>query len=241
MKRILLLIVRLIAYVPGWLYKIHYYNRHLEDTSFEERFAFVQKMIRKINSKSRVHMHCYGKENIPTDQGCLFTPNHQGLFDSLIMFETIDQPFSAVLKIELMDVMVLKDVIRILEFEAMDRSNLRASVKVIKNITKKLSEDIHCIIFPEGTRCRQQNEMLEFKGGSFKAAMDSHKPIVPVALIDCYKVFDNNSIAPVDAQIHYLPPLYYEDYKEMSSNEIATCVQERIRQCIQENEKNIYE
>ncbi|WP_028044143.1 lysophospholipid acyltransferase family protein [Candidatus Stoquefichus massiliensis] len=236
MKRILFLIIRLLYRIPGWLLKIRYYNKHLDETSFEERFDFGQKMIRKINSKSRVHIHCYGVENLPEEQGYLLAPNHQGLFDALILFGTHDKPFKAIVKEELMSVFVLGKVLKMLQFEAMDRQNLRASMKIIKKATKEMSSGRNYVIFPEGTRCRKQNQMLEFKGGTFKSVVDAKKPIVPVALIDCYKVFDNNTIAPVDAQIHYLEPIYYDDYKDMNSTEIAHHVQERIAQCIKENE-----
>lgn len=236
MKRILFLIVRLLYRIPGWLLKIRYYNKHLDETSFEERYDFTQKLIRKINSKSRVRIHCYGVENLPEEQGYLLAPNHQGLFDALILFGTHDQPFKAIVKEELMGVFVLGRVLRMLQFEAMDRQNLRASMKIIKKATKEMSAGRNYVIFPEGTRCRQQNQMLEFKAGTFKSVIDAQKPIVPVALIDCYKVFDNNTIAPVDAQIHYLEPLFYDDYKDMNSTEIAHQVQQRIAKCIKENE-----
>lgn len=236
MKRIIFLVFRLIYRIPGWLLNIRYYNKHLDTTSFEERFDFTQKLIRKVNEKSRVRIHCYGKENLPKEQGYLIAPNHQGLFDALILFGTHDKPFKAIVKEELMDVFVLKDVLKMIEFVAMDRSNLRASMKIIKNATKEMSAGRNYVIFPEGTRCRKQNQMLEFKGGTFKSVMDAKKPIVPVALIDCYKVFDNNTIAPVDAQIHYLEPIYYDEYKDMNSTEVASYVQARIAKCIAEDE-----
>ena len=239
MKRIIFLVCRLIYRIPGWLLKIRYYNKHLETTSFEERFAFTQKLICKVNEKSRVRIHCYGKENLPKEQGYLIAPNHQGLFDALILFGTHDKPFKAIVKEELMDVFVLGKVLKMIEFVAMDRSNLRASMKIIKNATKEMSEGRNYVIFPEGTRCRKQNQMLEFKGGTFKSVIDAKKPIVPVALIDCYKVFDNNTIAPVDAQIHYLEPIYYDEYKDMNSTQIAQYVQARIAKCIEENENKI--
>ncbi len=238
MKRIVFLVFRLLYRIPGWLMKIHYYNKHLEDTSFEERFDFTQKLIRKIDEKSRVRIHCYGKENLPQETGYLITPNHQGLFDALILFDTHDRPFKAVVKQELMDVPVLKNVLSMIQFVAMDRSNLRASMKIIKTASKEISEGMNYVIFPEGTRCRQKNEMLEFKGGTFKCVIDAKKPIVPVALIDCYQVFDNNTIAPVDAQIHYLKPIFYEEYQDMNSTEIAQMVQARIKECIEKNEDN---
>ena len=126
MKRIIFLVFRLIYRIPGWLLNIRYYNKHLDTTSFEERFDFTQKLIRKVNEKSRVRIHCYGKENLPKEQGYLIAPNHQGLFDALILFGTHDKPFKAIVKEELMDVFVLKDVLKMIEFVAMDRSNLRA-------------------------------------------------------------------------------------------------------------------
>ena len=155
MKRILFLIIRLLYRIPGWLLKIRSYNKHIDETTFEERFDFGQKMIRKINSKSRVRIHSFGQENLPAEQGYLIAPNHQGLFDALILFETHDKPFKAIVKKELMSVFVLGNVLKMLQFEAMDRENLRASMKVIKKATQEMSEGRNYVIFPEGTRCRQ--------------------------------------------------------------------------------------
>lgn len=236
MKRIVFLVLRLFYRIPWWLLRIRYYNRHLEETSFEERFTFVEKLIDKVSEKARIHIHCFGVENLPNKNGYLLTPNHQGLFDALILFDTHQRPFKAVVKEELMHVFVLKDVLRMLQFVPIDRSNLRASVKLIKDVSQEMSEGMNYVIFPEGTRCRKKNEMLEFKGGTFKAAMNAHKPIVPVALIDCYKVFDNDSLERVNTQIHYLKPLYYQDYKDMNTTQVAQYVQSKIKECIEENE-----
>lgn len=236
MKRIVFLVFRLLYRIPGWLMTIHRYNKHKDEVSFDQRFYFTQKLIKKINQKSRVNIHCYGKENLPEEQGYLMAPNHQGLFDALILFETHDRPFRFIVKKELQDVFVLKDVLRMVDALAIDRENIRASVKVIRQASQDMKNNISYVIFPEGTRCRQQNKMLEFKGGTFKSVMDAKKPIVPVALIDCYKVFDNNSIEKVDAQIHYLPAIYYDEYKEMNSTEVARLVQSKVEQCILENE-----
>ena len=135
-----------------------------------------------------------------------------------------------------MHVFVLGDVLNMIDALAIDRENIRASVKVIRQASKEMKSGISYVIFPEGTRCRQKNKMLEFKGGTFKSVMDAQKPIVPVALIDCYKVFDNNSIEKVDAQIHYLKPIFYDEYKDMNSTQVAHMVQSRVEKCIEENE-----
>ena len=66
----------------------------------------------------------------------------------------------------------------------MDRNDIRQSLQVIVNVTNEVKNGRNYLIFPEGTRSKMGNEMLEFKGGSFKAATKAKCPIVPVALID---------------------------------------------------------
>ena len=119
-----------------------------------------------------------------------------------------------------------------------DRKNVRDSARVIKYVSDEVANGQNFFVFPEGTRSKDGNNILEFKGGTFKIATKAKAPIVPVALIDCYKVFDNNTIKKTTAQIHYLPPLYYDDYKEMSTNEIAKVVHDKIETYIQEWTKN---
>ena len=74
---------------------------------------------------------------------------------------------------------------------------------MVKEVSKEISEGTSYVIFSEGTRSKKGNTMGEFKGGTYKIALKTHCPIVPVAMIDCYQVFDNNTIKPVTAQIHY--------------------------------------
>ena len=59
-------------------------------------------------------------------------------------------------------------------------------------------------------------------------------PIVPVALVDSYKVFQGFSLRKVTTQVHFLKPLYYDDYKEMSTKEIAAEVRLQIEKKIAE-------
>ncbi len=240
MKRIKYLVCILCYKIPGLILKIKKYKKNMGSTTLKERYNYVRSIILMINRKARVHIHTYGKENLPKEQGYLLTPNHQGMFDALILLETHEEPIKTVYKKELQDTKVVNDILDIMEHLPLDRQNLRASMKVIREVTKQLQEGTTFIIFPEGTRCKQQNKMLEFKGGTFKSAIDAKAPIVPVALIDCYKVFDEDSMDYINAQIHYLKPLYYDDYKDMSSNEIAAYVQELIQKCIEENEHNQY-
>jgi uncharacterized BrkB/YihY/UPF0761 family membrane protein len=82
---------------------------------------------------------------------------------------------------------LLKQVIQLLQAEIIDREDIRQSMQVIMNMTRRVKNGENFLIFAEGTRSRNGNRLLEFKGGSFKSAMNAKCPIVPVALIDSFK------------------------------------------------------
>src|SRR5699024_10583317 len=138
----------------------------------------------------------------------------------------------------LINMFFLKHVFRVMGAYAIDREDVRQSMKVIQNVTKDVKEGHNYLIFAEGTRSRKGNKIGEFKGGSFKSAVKAGCPIVPVAIIDSYKAFDTDSVKPVTVQVHYLEPLYYDEYKMMKTTEIAEVVSERIRKTIEKFEKN---
>jgi 1-acyl-sn-glycerol-3-phosphate acyltransferase len=188
-----------------------------------------------VNRRGRVKIDCHGLENLPKETGYVLFPNHQGLFDAMIFLETHERPFTTVSKKEVENVFFLKQVFQVLQSKFIDREDVRQSMKVMMEVTKEVKEGRNYLIFPEGTRSRDKNNILEFKGGSFKSAMNSKCPIVPVALIDSYKAFDTHSISKLTVQIHYLKPLYYEDYQGMKSVDIATLVSDMIRKTIEEN------
>jgi 1-acyl-sn-glycerol-3-phosphate acyltransferase len=108
-------------------------------------------------------------------------------------------------------------------------------MKVIIDVSKEVEKGRNYIIFPEGTRSKNGNQLGEFKAGSFKAATKAKCPIVPVALIDSFKPFDTNSTKPVTVQVHILKPLIYDDYKDMKSVEIAEEVKKRIQHVMSES------
>ena len=77
------------------------------------------------------------------------------------------------------------------------------------------------------------NHTLEFKGGTFKSAVKAKCPIVPCALIDSFIPFDEKSIRPVTVHLYYLKPLYYEEYQNKKTTEIAEEVKRRIDEQIE--------
>ena len=101
----------------------------------EKAYAFVKKVTKAANRAGRVTIESYGLENIPGENGFIFFPNHQGLFDVLVFLESCPVPFSFVIKKEASKVILLKQVIAALKSIVIDREDIRQSLEVINNIT----------------------------------------------------------------------------------------------------------
>lgn len=231
MWRIVLMVVRLIFKVPYYLFNIWRLGRG-ENVNYAKSFAFIKKVTKAANRAGRVTIESHGLENIPEEDGFIFFPNHQGLFDGLVFIESCPRPFSYVTKKEARNIILLKQVGDALGVIPIDREDIRQSMQVINQVAEEVTGGRNFLIFPEGTRSKMGNKLLDFKGGSFKSAQKAKCPIVPCALIDSFKPFDEKSIKRVTVKLIYLPPMYYEDYKDMKSNEIAAEVKRRIEEAI---------
>lgn len=234
MKRIALMFLRSFFNIPFWLFRL-FQLCNIEKYDNVTRYAFLHHLAPIVNRRGRIKIDCHGIENLPTETGYILFPNHQGLFDALAFLETHERPFVTVMKKEVKDIFLLRNVITLLQAEIIDREDVRQSMTVIQNMTRRVKNGENFVVFAEGTRSKHGNEVGEFKGGTFKSATKAQCPIVPVALIDSFQAFDTNSIKKLTVQIHYMKPLYYEDYKGMKTTEIAELVQTRIQEKINEN------
>lgn len=231
MYRIAMMVLRLFLKTPYYFFQIWRCGKNPKIT-FEEAYACVKKVTIAANRAGKVKIESYGIENIPKENGFVFFPNHQGLYDVLAVLESCPVPFAFVIKKEARNIILLKQVVDALGSISIDREDIRQSMKVIQQVTEEVKGGKNFLIFAEGTRSREGNKLLDFKGGSFKSAVKAKCPIVPCALIDSYKPFDEKSIKPITVKIIYLPPMYYEEYKDMKTVEIAAEVKHRIEEAI---------
>lgn len=235
MKRIIMMVLRNLPFIPFAWFKLCWYASHVDDYTEGERYALLKMIDRRANKGGNITIDAHGVENIPKENGFIFYPNHQGLYDVLAIMAPCPVPFSVVAKKEVGNVLFLKQVFACMKAFLIDREDLRQSMQVIINVTKEVKQGRNYLIFAEGTRSKKGNHPQEFKGGSFKAAMKAKCPVVPVALIDSYKSFDTGSAAPITVQVHFLEPMMYEEYKDMKSTEIAAEVRRRVEETIKKN------
>ncbi len=234
MNRIVTMVLKNLPKVPGAWMKLCRYARHPENYSELEKWQHIQYILRLAITGGNIDLKVTGLENIPPENGFMMYCNHQGMFDVLAIAATCKNPLGAVLKKELYDIPFLHQIAVCTKSFPMDREDVRQSLTVIQNVTEEVKNGRSYLIFPEGTRSKKGNEMLEFHGGSFRCATKSKCPIIPLALVDCFKVLDQKGSAPVKVQLHYLKPIPYEEYAGMKPAEVAVLVKSRIQEKLDE-------
>ena len=235
MNRIVTMVLKNLWHVPGAWFKLCHYAKNTDKYPELEQWQHIQYILRLAVKGGNIDLKVSGLENIPTEEAFMMYANHQGMFDVLAIAATCDEPLGAVLKKELYDVPFLHQIALCTKSFAMDREDVRQSLTVIQNVTEEVKKGRNYLIFPEGTRSKLGNRMQEFHGGSFRCATKSKCTILPVALVDCFKVLDQKGSAPVTVQIHYLKPIPYEEYAGMKPAEVAALVKQRIQEKIDES------
>jgi 1-acyl-sn-glycerol-3-phosphate acyltransferase len=235
MNRILLMVLRNILVVPGAYMKLCHYAKNTDKYTEEEMYKHIQYILKLAVKSGNINLEVTGRENIPQENGFIMYGNHQGMFDVLAVAATCDNPLAAVLKKELAEIPFLKQVIACTNSFPMDREDIKQSMTVIMKVIEEVKKGRNYLIFPEGTRSRTGNHLLEFHGGSFKCALKAKCPIVPIAFVDSFKVLDQKGCKPVTVQIHYLEPIMYEEYKDLKTVELAELVKSRIKAVVEAN------
>ena len=239
MRRILMMVIRNLIYIPYYAIMLLKYASESDHTPEQKKYDFLRKIVYHANKGGNVELICKGAENIPEEDGFIFYPNHQGMYDMLSIIGTCPKPLAVVLKKEAADIPFLKQIRLITKSLSMDREDVRQSMKVIMQVAQEVSEGRNYVIFPEGTRSKNGNVMGEFKGGSFKAATKVKCPIIPVMLYNSFVPFDSHSLKQIQVYIHYLKPITYEEYSGMKTTEIAELVKAKIQDEMDELERKM--
>lgn len=221
---------------PYMIPKMRYQANHPEKYSEKKRYSLVCHAITLMKRTGKIYTKYYGEENLPREGGYIMYPNHQGKYDALGIMITHKNPCSFVMDKPKSNKILVSEIVDLVQGKRLDRTDVRQAMTVLNEVAEEVKEGRRYIIFPEGDYVfNNKNKMGTFKAGSFKCALKSKAPIVPVALIDSYKVFNSFTLGRVTTQVHYLKPLLYEEYKNLKTVDIAKIVQERIRKVIEES------
>ncbi|MFI3230323.1 MAG: lysophospholipid acyltransferase family protein [bacterium] len=181
----------------------------------------------------------FGEENLPEGRNVLFVCNHQGDFDIPILVGAVPRNKRFIVKIELSKIRIIKGWLDCIDCLFIDRNDMKQSLKIILQAIDLLKNGKDVVIFPEGTRSRS-SELGEFKQGSFKLAIKSNVPIVPITMDGSYKIkeMNNNKIKPAHVQVYIHEPIYTENLSKEEKNQLHVTVREVINNKLQEIKTN---
>ncbi len=149
-----------------------------------------------------------GRENIP-DGAILYTPNHRSIFDIIITYPLCKGQTGYVAKKETKKFPIFSWWMSLMNCQFLDRKDLRSGLKMINKCIDLVKKGSSICIFPEGTRNKGTDPLLEFHSGSFKIAEKTGCPIVPVCIINSSNVFENQfpKIKKTTVYVNYLPAI----------------------------------
>lgn len=123
----------------------------------------------------RVH----GLENVPRDRPVVFCGNHSHALDPVLICLSLPRklPIRIMAKKELMEIPVLGWLLEHVGAFPVDRGN--SDLTAVKTALRAVRDGQNLLVFPEGTRVRQEGDVRP-KGGVVMIAMRTGAPLLPV-------------------------------------------------------------
>lgn len=220
-----------------YIVKARIWMRHPEKHTEKECYAVAEEMVMRMNRTSHCTTIARGLENLPKEGGYILYPNHQGKYDVLGIINTHKEPCTFVMDEERSRIILVNEFVGLLRAQRLKLKDLRQTIEVFTQMSKEINQEGRkYILFPEGGYSENNQNVVEhFKPGSFKAAKMARTTIVPVALVDSYKVYNSPHRGPVTTYVYYLEPIPYEEYKDLKTVDLALMVEERIKAKIKEH------
>ncbi|MBE6023178.1 MAG: 1-acyl-sn-glycerol-3-phosphate acyltransferase [Cellulosilyticum sp.] len=164
-------------------------GKHGKHESRQIIYKHMQELAKNLVSSTGMELEVRGKENLPKQGPVLYVATHKSVFDIVILLTIIDDPTIFIGKKEVQKMPFVNQWFDALGCIYIDREDKRKALQSILEGISELKNGQSIVLFPEGTR-NMNNEILPFKEGGFKLASKSNAPIIPIALSNTYKVFE---------------------------------------------------
>lgn len=128
------------------------------------------------------------EKKIDFSKPTILCANHTSILDIPFFAFILPGKFCFMAKKEFADIPIFGHFFKTVDIPV-DRNNRMSSFKAFKAAKERLDEGYHVIIFPEGRANPTPPEMLPFKNGPFKMAIQCKVPIVPITFMDNWHRF----------------------------------------------------
>jgi 1-acyl-sn-glycerol-3-phosphate acyltransferase len=156
-----------------------------------------------------------GLENLKDDEQYVFISNHRSYLDTATLFRYTGKRMGIVAKKELLRVPILGQGMHFVNVIAIDRSNPELARQSMEKARQVMEDGFSFGVFAEGTRA-MPGELLPFKKGAVHLALQTGRPVVPVAIKNSDRLMGKRTgvAYPGTIEMVLLPPIDVGDYSE---------------------------
>lgn len=176
-----------------------------------------------------------GLDNIQTEnKSYFFASNHASALDIPLAFAGIPIWLVSIAKIELKSIPILGWVMTTAGHVFVDRKNKEKAFSSLEIAKKTLNKNPRSIlIFPEGTRT-VNGELMDFKTGGLKMAIDLGIPIVPIACKGTYEMLKKGSkkIGNNKLELKIGSPIFTDIERKLDKKDIAIILRKSIEKLL---------
>lgn len=174
-----------------------------------------------------------GKEHILPDTSYVVISNHQSSYDIFLIYGWLGLDIKWVMKKELAKIPGLGFGSKKVGHIFIDRSNSKSAMESIHAARQKLVNGTSVVFFPEGTRSRT-GQLIPFKRGGFKLALELKLPILPVTLVNTRNILPPDSLNLLPGRVRMIihPAIDITDYNESKLPELIQKVRNIIENAL---------
>ncbi len=183
-----------------------------------------------------------GLENLPTDgRTVVYIGNHRSNFDIVEMYPVVPGLTGFVAKSEMSKWPIFNLWLPAINALYMNRTNNREGLKTILAGIKKVESGISMVIYPEGTRSKEEGKLLPFHAGSFKLATKPGVDIIPVASSNSSALLEDNfpHLKAVPTVMEFGEPIHTKGLSKEELEELPEKVRDIIYDMVIRNSKEI--
>jgi 1-acyl-sn-glycerol-3-phosphate acyltransferase len=155
-----------------------------------------------------VRVRVEGLEHVEPGQSYVVVANHQSQFDIPVIYGYCNLDLRWVMKSELSKVPFVAQGCRAIGHIFVNRSDPDQARGAINTAVARLKPGTGILFFAEGTRSRS-GQLLNFKKGAFRVAIDQGMPVLPITVVGTREVMppDSLSIRPGTVVLRIHPPV----------------------------------
>ncbi len=176
-----------------------------------------------------VRVEIQGHEHLTPGQSYVLVANHQSAFDIPVIYGYSGLDLRWVMKAEIKWIPFVAAGCRAIGHVFVERGNTEQATAAINRAVHRLEAGTGVLFFPEGTRSLD-GQLLPFKKGAFRLAMDQGWPVLPVSVVGTREVLPPKrwSIRPRVVQLQFHQPIDVSQFDRQAVGQLMDAARASI-------------